>query len=101
MLQLAWERPPSKNANGPVGVAVDIRLQNFFPQAVRDRKENGENNDEDEGTAEFCQIHNILARVLTHVNATLVGVNVKADVTRINRWCPSSLVGSTTGKKAC
>ena len=85
MLQLAWERPPSENANGPVGAAVDIWLQKKFPQAVRDRKEDGENNDEDEDIAEFCQIHNILARVLTHTNATLVGVNVKADLTRINR----------------
>ena len=39
LLQLAWEHPPGENANGPVGVAVDIRLRNFFPKLCATAKE--------------------------------------------------------------
>jgi len=100
MLQLAWEHPPSEIANGPVGVVVDMQLQKKFLKQCAIVKKMKKTRMKMK-TAEFCQIHNILARVLTHTNATLVGVNVKDDLTRINRWHPFSLVGSTTGKKAC
>jgi hypothetical protein len=42
----------------------------------------------------WCNEHNILRRVLQHPKVRLVGVNVKGDITRVDKHYPEALFGS-------
>jgi hypothetical protein len=75
------------NCNG-CQAAVVISLRQTFPEIIKDA--DGKYTVDVEA---WCRENNVLRRLLTHPRALLVGVNVKGDVTRLQKNFPKEFIG--------
>ena len=71
-----------------------IRIPQVFPEIV---KFGGRLSAADMNT--WCDEHNILRRLLQDPKVRLVGVNVKGDITRVDKHYPEALFGSNLDRK--